>query len=89
MAFIICLSICMLGNFHGFCRLWIFFKIDFLSGTLSECQMVWIQMNGFYRVYLVMFMFFCRQQIFVKFFSFAGTSGTFCIHVKSLSFPLQ
>ena len=41
----------MLGNFYSFffCLL-TFFKINFvknLSGTLSECQMVWIQIRTY------------------------------------------
>ena len=41
------LTLCMLGNFHGFCwRLLTFFKVNFfqkiLSGTLSECQTMWL-----------------------------------------------
>ena len=44
------LTHCMLGNFSCFrCRLPTFFKINFfkkiLSGTLSECQMLWIQIT--------------------------------------------
>ena len=39
----------MLGNFSCFCRLFTFFKIYYfqkiLSGTLSECQTVWIQIR--------------------------------------------
>ena len=43
------LTICVLGNLPSFCcRLLTFFKIIFfqrtLSGTLTECQMVWNQM---------------------------------------------
>ena len=41
--------LCMLGNFSGFCGLLTFFKISFfqknISGTLSECQTVWIQIR--------------------------------------------
>ena len=42
----------MCSSFSGFyCRLLTFFKINFfqkiLSGTLSECQMVWIQIRTF------------------------------------------
>ena len=32
---------------------------------------------------------FCRQQIFFQIPQFAGTNGPFCIHVKSISYPLQ
>ena len=45
------IQLCMLGNFHSFkfcCRLLTFFKINFkknLSGKLSVCQMVWIQIR--------------------------------------------
>ena len=46
---IISLTFCMLGNFSCFsCRLLTFFKINFskiISGTLSECQMFWIQIR--------------------------------------------
>ena len=41
------ICLCILGNFSCFrCRLLIFFKINFfrkiLSGTLTECQTIWI-----------------------------------------------
>ena len=44
------LTLCMLGNFEGFCRrLLTYFKINFfqniLSGPHSECQTVWIQIR--------------------------------------------
>ena len=45
---IACLTLCLLGNFSCLCCcLLTFFKINFfkkiISGTLSECQTVWIQ----------------------------------------------
>ena len=44
------LTHCMLGNFSCFCcRLLVFSKLSFqkiLSGTLSECQTVWIQIRN-------------------------------------------
>ena len=43
------LTLCMLGNFSCFCCLLTFFNINFLkkilSGTLSECQTVWIKIR--------------------------------------------
>ena len=46
---IILLTICMLGNFQLFCLLQPFFQNKLfqknLSGTLSECQTVWIQIR--------------------------------------------
>ena len=40
------LTLSMLGNFSCLCcRLLTFFKVNFLSGTLSECQTVWIQIR--------------------------------------------
>ena len=53
MTFQIHLILCMLGNFSCFCcRLLPFLKINFFkkkkkrSGTLSECQTVWIQIRS-------------------------------------------
>ena len=45
---IILLNTCMLGNFQLFCLLQTFFQnkpLKNLSGTLSECQTVWIQIR--------------------------------------------
>ena len=44
--YIFTLSLCILGNFHAFVVIFWLFKINFfpkiLSGTLTECQTVWI-----------------------------------------------